>query len=165
MSPRGLIFVEESCDWEAVYERVNRIIVESGLTRHRVARMLGLNPESPTWVRDKAALPPLETTYTVAALLGVPVIWLLTGDGPAPQIGRPQCNMRRGVSASSSDVSESSVVQGNSGTVVINNIVASSDIQKELFRVYSLLPLRDQVELLTYAYRLEDKKELHRGFR
>lgn len=53
------------------------------------------------------------------------------------------------------DVHDSAVVQGNSGTVVINHGLSLDDHQKELLRVYNLLPIKAQVALLKFGHDLE----------
>lgn len=138
-------------DWPEVEKRISRVIERAGVSKIFIAEMLSLDLDAPDYWERRISLHPIQTTCKVASYLGVSVAWLLTGKGNGPS-DEPE---KAAGSSSMTDVHDSAVVQGNSGTVVINHGLSLDDHQKELLRVYNLLPIKAQVALLKFGHDLE----------
>lgn len=159
MTPRGLIFdVEfaEECDaqeydWPEVEKRITKAASHAGIPLVMVAKMLGLEIEASDYWWRRISLDPIPTVCQLATYLNVSSGWLLTGKGNGPEDGPGNTAEIRAIS----DVHDSVVVQGNSGTVVIQSGGPINEHQKELLRVYNQLPIKSQVALLKFAHDLE----------
>lgn len=148
--------VREEYDWASVGDRITRSFVAAGLSFKTLLHLLDLDISSPDYWDKRKALDPVRTTNTIASFIGVPAVWLLTGEGKNPLAAQDR---KTAIQKSIEDVSDSTVVQGNSGTVVINHGMPVDVCKTELMRVCSTLPIKQQVELLAFAYKLEEAKE------
>ena len=146
--------VNTEYDWVCVGDRVSKSFAESGLSYKPLMHLLGLDISAPDYWEKRKALDPLRTIHVIASFLGIPAVWLLTGEGRNPF---DPLDRKQGGGKSAKGVSDSSVVQGNSGTVVINNGGTVDACKTELMRICGVLPMRKQVELLAFAYELEEQ--------
>lgn len=114
-----------------------------------LARKLGMSPSAPgRW--KSGSHPDLDTAQKIADYFGVTIDYLVTGQEPAPIIIH--------------DTAHSVVLQGNNGNGDIN--AARGSIQTggddltaqeaELLRIFRMMGPRQQTEILTHFYGLED---------
>lgn len=137
--------MEANIIWEDVYQRIRETSALLGVDLHTIAELLGLDPRSEDYRKQRNKLPKMLTVMQVSSILGVPASWLLYGIGKPPQL-------------SISDTVDSTVLQGNTaGTLIVNSGTPQlSEHKRELMRIFDALPLRKQIKLLSEAYALED---------
>lgn len=145
----GDIKYEAEIDWNEVNTRIRTTIAESGTSVKDVAALVGLDIGAMDYMEKYNKLPKLKTAIIVAAYLGIPASWVLTGKGESPIIAS---------SNKFKDSTAGAVVQGASaGTLIINNGNDGFSPQKrELIRIFDSLSIRDQTRLLNVAYEIED---------
>lgn len=153
-------YKEDQIDWRAVNKRIRQAILDAGIEFRDVAAFVGLDMSDNDYMAKYKKLPKLRTATAVAAFIGVPASWILTGKGTPPQKVENQVT-EKGLAATNGfeRSSDSTVMQGtNSGTMIINNMSAPMSEQKqELLRIFDTIGIRYQTKLLHFAYSLEDE--------
>ena len=140
----------KSIDWDAVRQRVFDAAATRGVEATDLSALFGLNYRSNSFGADVERLPKMTATLIIAAYLGVPAAWLLTGKGGG------FCNGEE-ISLAVSDTTDSTVVQGNrAGTMIIyNNAPPDTTHKHDLNRVFDSLSVREQVKVLDFALNLK----------
>lgn len=141
-------------DMKAINERFYKAMNRTNRTRTEIAEYLGLDPKLPLVLQPKEKIPrpTMESIVKVSKFLGVSVGWMLHG---IPEndvdlfVESSPVQINQSFSANSS-----AIVQGNEQSTIIVNNNALDDHEKELLKMYRLLPMKEQVKLLTYAYEL-----------
>lgn len=147
-------YKEDQIDWRAVNKRIRQAILDAGIEFRDVAAFVGLDMSDNDYMEKYKKLPKIRTATAVAAFIGVPASWILTGKGEPPQ-RKKETESTNGFR----DSADSTVVQGtNSGTMIINNMAAPmSEQKKELMRIFDAISIKHQTKLLHFAYSLEDE--------
>ncbi|WP_215655847.1 helix-turn-helix transcriptional regulator [Pseudoflavonifractor sp. MCC625] len=131
------------------YERFALLCEQNDVKETAVARELGMGASAPgRW--KKGSTPDLVNAKKIADYFGVTVDSLIGDSVPGTN--------------TATNVSNSSVVQGNTGdNVSINNGAAQSgedtltDQELEILRIFRSLSPRGQNEMMTLVFNLEDK--------
>lgn len=130
-------------------ERIHQLLSERGITQKEFAQALGISQSAVSDWKKKSS-PASEHIYKISEFLGVSVEYLLTGKE------RPAIN--------ASNISNSAIVQGNNATTLIvrNGETTErelSDQEIEILRIFNLLDMKRRVQLLSYAYKLEEESK------
>lgn len=136
-----------------LYDRIQGLCDIKGINMTEMCKLSGANRGSLTDLKNGRKKSLAATTLSkIAAFFDVPVDYLL--DNPELR------------SSSFSNISDSTVIQGNSGSVKVGNIASGSpqplqdsltEQEAELLRIFRGLSLRDKTSLMATAFELEDK--------
>lgn len=134
------------------YDIFRDLCEQRGLKPGPAAEACGINRSNVTLWKQKGYTPRPDALNKIAAFFDVPVDYLL--DNPELR------------SSSFSNISDATVIQGNSGSVKVGNIASGSpqplqdsltEQEAELLRIFRGLSLRDKTSLMATAFELEDK--------
>lgn len=149
---------ENSIDWRAVNERIKTAMWSAGINTEDVCELFGLDISADNYAEQRQRLPKIKTAVTVAAYIGAPASWILTGKGKAPFTDSKKSEFLTAQKVSKT--AESTVIQGTTaGTIIVNgNQPPMSEQKRELNRIFDYLSIRAQTKLLYLAYQLEDEE-------
>jgi len=127
------------------FDQVQKLCAERGISVTKLAEELDLSTSTTNGWRN-GAVPRPATLKKVADYFGVTTEYLLTGEGPK---------------TIATNIQNSNVIQNVHAPVMIKNGVERelSEQEIELLRIFKQLNVKKRVQLLSYAYKLEDESK------
>jgi len=139
-----------------INERLFEKLRETGKTESELAEILKISTEQVRkWENSRSAAPKTEYLPVICEYLNVSLDWLVNGKEKETPNTAYNTNVNGGM-----------VMQGtsNNGTIIITGVngdktITLSPEMMELIRIYDSLKVRDRINLMTEAYKLEDNKK------
>lgn len=128
-------------------DRILEIIKENHLTNKQFCELLGFSLSTVTDWKNAKSKPTVSQIVRIAEHFDLSTDYIILGKTPNNYIKTG--NIANG--------------DNNHATVTISNgttkIFELTDFEKELFRLYGVLSIKNKSELLTYAYKLEQQQK------
>nr|DAU92914.1 MAG TPA: helix-turn-helix domain protein [Bacteriophage sp.] len=134
------------------YDIFRDLCEQKGIKPGPAAEACGINRSNVTLWKQKGYTPRPDALNKIAAFFDVPIDYLLDNSDSR--------------SGNFSNISDSTVIQGNSGSVKLENVSKGypqpcqdslTEQETELLRIFRHLSLRDKTTLMATAFDLEDK--------